>query len=448
MNETSTKRKTDRQQDFVHWFRAASPYIRAHRGQTFVICFGGEAILDPEFSHLIHDIALLSSLGIRLILVHGAEPQWAARLKDRGLEPQWADGQRVVTEPILNCAMEAACLVGLEVESWLSAGLPNSPMAGARIRCASGNVVAARPRGVRNGVDFGYSGEVRRVDAEPILARLNKNEVVLLSPIGYSPTGELFTVDPLDVAASVAVAVNAGKLIFLMERGDARDTRGRLLRQITQTEAKDLLETAQTKGRKAKLPVELEYALRASRGGVRRTHLIDRRIPGALVLELFSRDGIGTMVSAEPFDTLRKANIYDVGGILELIEPLENDGVLVRRSREKLETEIEHFKILLRDGAIIGCAALYPIPGDSSVELACLAVHPDYRDQGRGNQLFESLAKEAKAAGLKQVYVLTTQTEHWFLERGFRPIPVEDLPAPRKSLYNYQRKSKVFVKEL
>jgi amino-acid N-acetyltransferase len=334
-------------------------------------------------------------------------------------------------------------VVRIEVEALLSMGLANSPMANARLRVASGNFVTARPLGVQGGVDFHYTGEVRRVDAEAIEQRLNHGEIVLIPPLGYSPTGEVFNLDADDVATAVAVALKAGKLIFLIDAEGVMDERGDLIRQLTVVEAEAALAGLPPLGHS-----ELRCAIKGCRMGVARAHLIDRRRDGALLLELFERDGIGTLVSAAPFDRRRRAGIDDVAGILELIAPLEAQGVLARRSREKLEREIEHFTVLLRDETIIACTALYPYEAEKLAELACLAVHPDYRNAGRGDELLENVEREARALGMKRLFVLTTQAAHWFVERGMTEARIEDLPIERQDLYNYQRNSKVFAKSL
>jgi amino-acid N-acetyltransferase len=318
-------------------------------------------------------------------------------------------------------------------------------VASARLRVTSGNFVTAKPLGIRDGVDFQHTGEVRRVDTDAINSRLAQGEIVLISPVGYSPTGEVFNLDGQDVATAIATSLRASKLIFLLHGTRVEDAEGRLVRQLTESEALRFLDEAQR--RAVEMP-ELECAVDACKLGVARSHLVDGRIDGALLLELFSRDGIGTMISAAPYDHMRKANIDDVGGILELIAPLETQGVLVRRSREKLEMEIDHFTLLVRDGAIIGCAALYPYSADGMGELACFAVHPDYRNAGRGDALLDAIEREAKLAALPTLFVLTTRATHWFLERGFVEGQLEGLPVARKDLYNFQRGSKIFIKTL
>ncbi len=432
---------------FVSWFRDSAPYINAHRNRIFVIQFGGEAAGDVD---LIHDLALLNSLGIRLVLVHGARPQIEQRLVEQGLPVDYADGLRVTDATALRVAKEAVGTVRVEIEALLSMGLANSPMAGPRLRVASGNFVTARPIGVRDGIDFGYTGEVRRVDQRSICSRLDEGAIVVVSPLGYSPTGEIFNLYAEEVATAIAVELRAAKLLLLGEMPILVDERGQPIRQLTLSEAERLL-NAQYPDReqmsRASLR-QLKFAIHACRHGIGRAHLLDRRIDGALLLELFTRDGIGTMLSSEPFEQTRQATIDDAGGILALIKPIEDEGLLVRRSREKLETEIDRFLVMERDAAIIACAAAYPFPADHVVELACLAVHPDYRNGQRGDTLLAAIELQARRLGAARLFALTTRATHWFLERGFRAATIEDLPVARQTLYNYQRNSKVLIKQL
>lgn len=434
------------QNAFINWFRQSSPYIHAFRGRTFVISFGGELVSDATFPHFIHDIALLSSLGIRLVLVHGARPQIDRRLRESGVEWRTINGLRVTDSAALACVKEAVGAVRTEIEALLSMGVANSPMAGARIRVTGGNFVTARPVGVREGVDYQHTGEVRRIDAEAIRGRLDAGTIVLIPPLGYSPTGEVFNLTALDVATAVAASLHADKLICLTEQDTLRGARRRNLRQLRLTEAEQLL--SQSRSLPPETVAHLEAAVRAGQRGVRRTHVVSRHVEGALLLELFTRDGIGTMVSADLYEGIRPATIEDVGGILELIQPLERDGVLVRRSREQLELELHHFRVVERDGAIIACAALYPFVEEKAGELACLAVHSDYQRSGRGEALLNTLEQEAKELGLERLFVLTTRTLHWFRERGFAAASVTDLPVKKQLLYNYQRNSKVLVKSV
>ncbi len=434
------------QQTFVRWFRGSAPYINAFRGRTFVVAFGGEVIAEAQFAGLVHDIALLNSLGVRLVLVHGARPQIEERLNERKVEMQYVNGLRVTDAAALACVKEAAGSVRVEIEALLSMGLANSPMAGADIRVASGNYVTAQPLGVRDGTDYQHTGEVRRIDTEAIHRQLADGSLVLLSPIGYSPTGEVFNLSAEDVATAAAVQLKADKLIHLIDGPGLPGGDGNLLRQLGLKDAEQAI--AANKQLPERLIKTVQGAVDACRNGVRRVHLIDRHKDGSLLLELFTRDGIGTLISSDTFEDIRQATIDDVGGVLELIEPMETDGILVRREREKLEMEIDHFTVIERDGTVIACSALYPFVDDGCGELACLAVHPDYRKQGRGDDLLEYLEGKAKGMGIKRLFVLTTRTAHWFLERGFSEASIDDLPMAKQQMYNYQRRSKVFIKSL
>ncbi len=428
-------------QQFVEWFRSASPYIHTHRGSTIVVYFGGEAIGSEKFPNLIHDLALLSSLGMRLVVVHGARPQIENRLEINKVSQKYSKGLRVTDLEALSCVKEAVGATRVEIEALFSTGIVNSPMAGAQIQVSSGNFVTARPLGVRDGVDFCHTGEVRRVDTQAITRRLDSGEIVLVSPVGYSPTGEVFNLSSLDVASSVAVALEADKLVLLTEGNKGIDATGQLLQQMSQKDVENLLESDSSIS-------ELLCALTASKHGVERVHLIDRAISGGLLLELFTRDGVGTLVSAAPFDAIHQATVEDIGGIMELISPLEEAGVLVKRSREKLEIEIKHFTVMEREHAIIACGALYAYENENIAELACLAVDPTYLNEGRGELLLAEMEKEAKELGTIELFVLTTQSAHWFIERGFTEGKIEQLPHKKQSLYNLQRNSKVFFKKL
>ena len=442
--------------DFVQWFRSATPYIHAFGGRTFVIAFGGEVVDEKQFVALSHDLNLLASLEVRLVLVHGARPQIERRLKRDKLTPKFVDGLRVTDDDAMEAVKEANGAIRVEIEALLSMGLVNSPMAGADIRVASGNFVTAKPSGVRNGVDLQHTGEVRRVDAFAMQKRLDDGELVLLSPLGYSPTGEAFNLSLEDVAVSAAIALDADKLIFLMDSAGVHNLRGELLREMTAEKAGNLLKNIQTRAQENEQAINvsedviyyLPAAVRACGHGVARTHLISRHIDGAIIQELFTVDGIGTMVTELSLESMRQADIDDVGGILKLIEPLEAEGFLVRRGRERIEMEIDHFYVMEHDNRVIGCAALYPFRAERTAEFACLAIDPAYRGAGRGDKLFYFCAQAAKTLGFKSLFCLTTRTEHWFLERGFTEQSVDKLPAEKQKLYNFQRNSKVFNKTL
>jgi amino-acid N-acetyltransferase len=432
---------------FVKWFRSATPFIHAFGGSTIVIAFGGEVLSDGELMQLAHDINVLVSLEVRVVLVHGTRPQVEDQMKQHGVVARIVDGRRVTDANALKCVKEANGIVRMEIEATLSTELANSPMANADIRVSSGNFITAKPYGVHNGVDFMHTGQVRKVDVEGIARRLDDHEVVLISPIGFSPTGDIFNCTLEDVATSVAVALKADKLIFLIEAMGATDSKNKQLSQLTAVEAQELLGS---NGNTLSDDVRyyLPCAVRAVREGVKRAHLLSRHIDGALLMELFTHHGIGTMVVLEPQDKLRDAKLGDVDGIMALIDPLVAQGVLVRRDRSRIEAEIDRFVVLAQADEIIGCAALYPFPTEKTVELACLAVNPFYRDGGRGERILQFAEKRAKEKGFKTLFVLSTQTTQWFVERGFTESDVSKLPQEKQALYNYQRASKIYSKPL
>jgi len=431
---------------FVQWIRSAAPYIHGLRGKTLVIAFGGEVVADETFLGIIHDLNLLHSLGVRLVVVHGSRPQIEAILKQQNIPSRYNRGLRVTDSETLDCVLEGTGHARSRIEALLSLGVANSPMAGARIRVVGGNFLTAKPIGVLDGIDMQWTGEVRRVDVEAMRQRLDDGDIVLVSPLGYSPTGEIFNLALEEVATQVAVRLSAHKLIFLMETDGVRNGRRQLLSELSTSEAEALLT------HRSKLPADVRHylpcAIRACDNGVKRAHLLSRHHDGALLLELFTRAGVGTMIAASPLAHLRNATIDDVGGILAIIEPLEEQGVLVRRPRERLEMEIERFVVAEHDGMIIGCAALYAFPAEKVGELAALAVHPDFRREGYGETLLHEIEQRARKLKLARLFVLTTRTSGWFIERAFVESDPGRLPQQKRDLYNWQRRSLVYEKTL
>jgi amino-acid N-acetyltransferase len=439
--------------DFVSGLRAAAPYVHAHHGHTFVIAFPGETCARPDFDRLLADIALLSGLGVRLVLVHGARPQIEEQLAVRGVAPVFAGDLRVTDAPSMEAVKAAVGVLRMDIEAQLSAGLANTPMAGAQLRVVGGTWVTARPVGVREGVDHLLTGEVRRVDIGEIRDALAADRIALLSPVGYSPTGEAFNLRNADVAEAVAAGLGADKLIFVMESDPkswqlARSAGDAL--HLGLGEAERLLAT---EPEVENLSVEdrncVRAALAAGRAGVRRVHLISASADGALLRELYTRDGIGMMFSAdEDYESTRDASIEDVGGIRALIRPLEAAGILVPRSREQLELDIGTFSVMVRDGTVIACNAFVEYPEDGAAEFACVAVHPDYRGRDRAASLLRRAEAVARDRGIGRLFALTTHTPHWFVEHGFVPGAPADLPPRRQSGYNESRNSLVLIKDL
>jgi amino-acid N-acetyltransferase len=433
------------QAQFVAWLREVAPYVHAHRGRTFVVGFEGELIEAGRLNALVHDLSLLHAMGIRLVLVHGSRPQVQAQLELKKLQTSFSGGLRITDAAALACVKEASGGIRLDIEAAFSQGLPSTPMANSKIRVVSGNFVVARPVGIVDGVDFQHTGVVRKIDTEAVERTLRTDALVLMSPLGFSPTGEAFNLKVEDVATWAAIALKADKLILIGSPDGVRDTSGKLLSELSLEEAERVL--AARDASEAGLS-DLKYLVRACRGSVPRAHLIPMRLDGGLLIELFTHAGVGTLVSTEHLKALRDATSDDVGAILKLIEPLEADGTLVKRPRELIEREIGQFIVFEHDGFIQGCAALYPFEDAAMGELACLTVHGDYRENGLGERLMKRVEARARSAGLSRLFVLTTRASHWFLKRGFSIAQVEDLPVQRQRMYNWQRRSQVLIKAI
>ena len=440
---------------FVPWFRSVAPYIHMHRGKTFVVGIAGEAIAAGKLQNLAQDLALIQSMGVKIVLVHGFRPQVNEQLAAKGHVPKYSHGIRITDEIALDCAQEAAGQLRYEIEAAFSQGLPNTPMAGSTVRVISGNFITARPVGIVDGVDFMHSGLVRKVDVLGITRTLEMGAMVLLSPFGFSPTGEAFNLTMEEVATSVATELQADKLIFLTETQGIRvqpnepaSDDNPIDTELPLAVAKQLLASAPSPTQPTDLAFYLQHCVKACEEGVERSHILPFSVDGALLLEIYVHDGIGTMVVDEKLEELREATADDVGGILQLIEPFENDGTLVKRNRTEIERDVDHFTIIDHDGVIFACAALYPYPEAKTAEMAALTVSPQSQGQGDGEKILKRVEQRARAMGLHSIFVLSTRTMHWFLKRGFVQMDPDWLPEARKRKYNWDRKSQVLVKKL
>jgi amino-acid N-acetyltransferase len=437
---------------FVPWFRSVAPYIHGYRNKTFVVAITGEGIAAGKLSSVVQDLAILHAMGIRLVLVHGFRPQVSEQLRSKGHPERFAQGRRITDEPALDAAQEAAGQLRFEIEAAFSQGLPNTPMANAAVRVVSGNFLTARPVGIIDGVDFKHSGVVRKVDATAISRALDTGATVLMSPFGFSPTGEAFNLAMEEVATAAAVALQADKLLFLTEVNGIHerpaDTESAIDTELSLAEAKRLMGSMPAPERPTDPTHYLRYCIQACEAGVERSHILPFKIDGAVLLEVYTHDGIGTMVVDEKLESLREANADDVASILQLIEPFERDGTLVRRERTEIERDVANYTVIEHDGVIFGCAALYPYPEASTAEMAALTVSNQVQGQGDGERLLKRVEQRARAAGLKSIFVLTTRTMHWFIKRGFQAVDAEWLPEARKRKYNWDRRSQVLVKTL
>ena len=423
---------------FVPWFRAVAPYIHAYRGKTFVIALAGEAIAAGKLNTFVQDLSILHAMGIKLVLVHGFRPQVTEQLAAKGHVSRYSRGIRITDPVALDAAQEAAGQLRFEIEAAFSQGLPNTPMANATVRVVSGNFLTARPVGIVDGVDFIHSGLVRRVDSAAIQRAIETGALVLLSPFGFSPTGEAFNLTMEDVATAAAIALQADKLVFMSEipgiRESAHDPDSAIDTELALADAKRLLAALPAPTQPTDAAFYLQHCVKACEGGVERSHILPFTTDGALLLEVFTHDGVGTMVVDEKLESLREATSDDVGGILQLIEPFERD--------------IDYYSVVEHDGIIFGCAALYPYPEARTAEMAALTVSPMSQGQGDGERLLKRVEQRARTAGLDSIFVLTTRTMHWFIKRGFTSVDPEWLPEGRKRKYNWDRRSQVMVKKL
>ncbi|MEI8327481.1 MAG: amino-acid N-acetyltransferase [Betaproteobacteria bacterium] len=440
---------------FVPWFRSVAPYIHKFRNQTFIVAVCGEAIAAGKLQHLAQDLSMIQSMGVKIVLVHGFRPQVNEQLKAKGHVAKYSHGIRITDEVALDCAQEAAGQLRYEIEAAFSQGLPNTPMAGATVRVISGNFITARPVGIVEGVDFAHSGLVRKVDVAGIRRTLDMGAMVLLSPFGFSPTGEAFNLTMEEVATSVAIALQADKLIFVTEvpgirvrPNEAQSEDNPIDTELPLATAEQILTQVSAGQQPTDTAFYLQHCVKACKAGVERSHIIPFAVDGSLLLEIYVHDGIGTMVVDEKLESLREATSDDVAGILQLIEPFEKDGTLVKRSRTEIERDAGQYSIIEHDGVIFACAALYPYPEAKTAEMAALTVSPQVQGQGDGERVLKRIEHRAKAAGLESIFVLTTRTMHWFLKRGFVQVEADWLPEARKRKYNWDRKSQVLVKRI
>ena len=440
---------------FVPWFRSVAPYIHKFRHQTFVVGLTGEAIAAGKLHSIAQDLAMIKAMGVKIVLVHGFRPQVNEQLAAKGHAGKYSHGIRITDSVALDCAQEAAGQLRFEIEAAFSQGLPNTPMAGSTVRVISGNFVTSRPVGIVDGVDFEHSGLVRKVDVAGIQRALDMDALVLLSPFGFSPTGEAFNLSMEEVATSVAIALKADKLLFLSEvpgiRTDPEAPEGEdnpIDTELPLAQAKQLLARVPPSQRPTDTAFYLQHCVKACQGGVERSHIIPFAVDGALLLEIYVHDGIGTMVVDEKLEELREATADDVGGILQLIEPFEKDGTLVKRDRTEIERDIANYTIIEHDGVIFGCAALYPYPEKRTAEMAAVTVSPQSQGTGDGEKLLKRIEQRARNLGLESIFVLTTRTMHWFIKRGFVVVDPDWLPEARKRKYNWDRRSQVLVKKL
>jgi len=473
---------------FVSMFRGCAPYIASHRGHIFVVHIPGYMLDRPVFPSLMEDLSVLWILGVKLVLVCGCREQVDTRLRQMAMPVQFVGETRITNEDTLRVVKEQGGYVRTEVESYLArgVGLTNS-----QVPVASSNrFYTANPVGIpRNwGINFEKTGKVRKIDSRAIEQHLDQGEVVLLTSLGYSPSGDVFNTMSDQLAVSAARELRASKIIFLTEgfqfrdgREGQRQGRERRIQSLRLEDAKGLLQhynVSLSLGAPDILPATLggpdlellgaplvadcktsdgqaltkglkycQLCVNAlDKGEVDRAHLVNA-YDGALLQELYTRDGSGLLISRDLYEGIRRAQPRDVRGILKLIQPLIDEGILTKRTRADIELEIESYHVLIRDEGIIGVAQLRLFENGFG-ELACLAIHPKYRRIGKGESMLSFIERLSVQKQIKTLFCLSTNTMQWFKERGFVEGSVEDLPPSRQKEYSWGRRSMVYLKKI
>ena len=422
-------------------------YVPRFRERVFVIAIDGAIVDDDNFRNLLLDIALLRSLNIHVALVHGAAHQ-IRRLAEWTKEtPSNLDGTGVTDATTLQLALTAANRVSHDLLEGLSAN---------DLRGAVSNCLVAHPAGILQGVDYQKSGRVERVDTALLHALMEQEIVPVIPPIGCDGEGNSYRLNSDAVAVEVARALQAVKLIYLTTFEGVRvraevegGPQAQLLRQLSVEEAETML-----KKQRADVPApllsKLEHAVRAARGGVPRVHIIDGRVEEGLLAEVFSNEGVGTLIHANEYQAIRKAHRKDARMIYNLIQASMENDELVRRTRAEIERQIDEFYVFEVDRNPVACAALHQYPAENKAELACVCVEPRYENQGIGGKLMQYAENVARAKGVAELFCLSTQAFNYFQQKGgFTPGTPDDLPPPRRERYERSgRRSLVLKKRL
>lgn len=414
-------------------------YVPRFREKVFVISIDGEIVEDENFATLILDIAVLRSLNIRVVIVHGASHQIRMIASNMGQSITNDDGTGITDEATLRVALTAANRLTHEIIEGLSSN---------DLRAASSNAIIAHPAGILNGIDHAFTGRVERVDTELLSTLLDRGIVPVIPPLGFDGDGKTYRLNSDSVALAVAQALHTAKLIFITAR-DGIQQNGELIRQLSIEEAEDLLKK-HSREVQPEMVSKLDHGLKAAKGGVHRVHIISGRVEEGLLAEVFSKEGIGTLIYTNEYEAIRKAMKKDVRNILKLIkQPVEN-AELVKRTRVEVERQLADYYVFEVDRNPIGCVALHIYPDESKAEMACLYVSPLHENEGIGRKLMNYAELQARKEGCQEMFCLSTQAFNYFQAKGgFVDGTVEDLPRERKDKYEQNgRNSKILKKAL
>tara|TARA_B100000795_G_scaffold264293_1_gene244615 strand:- start:528 stop:2066 length:1539 start_codon:yes stop_codon:yes gene_type:complete len=435
---------------FIENFRLSAKFINQFHNKTFVIAIGGEVIKDNQLKSIACDINLLHSMSINIVLVHGIRPQIDNKLKEETKKTELVKNIRVTKKEMLNDIISVNGAIKTNIEAALSSGILDSPMLGSNIKVSSGNFITARPLGVIDGVDMELTGQIRKIDTSAITDKLHNKEIVIISPLGYSPIGDIFNLSYEQTAAHVAQAIKAEKLIYYINANGILNIRGELIPELTISKAKHLIESIEDPKNAPFISYHdfniLKSSLYAIKNNIEKVHLINRNINGSVLEEIFTDKGSGTILTEYSLQNIRPAKTKDINQIINIIEPLEKEGILIGRINKDISKDINSFYVVEHNHNIIGTVALCQY--DEMIEVACFAIHDNYQNLGYGKKLLKFCEQTAINQNIKKLFVLTTQSEHWFMENSFSLTDRKFIPDERKKTYTIERNSKYFIKRL
>jgi amino-acid N-acetyltransferase len=417
--------------------RGILQYVPRFREKIFVVEIDGDVVASKNFGNILMDLAVLRSLNIKVVLVHGAACQVKKLAAQRGIEISNSDGTGVTDEATLQLGIEAAIAITNDIMQGLTS---------VDLRAAYANAIIAHPFGIRGGVDYLHTGKVERVDTHSLLLFLNEGIIPIIPPIGFDGEGKTFRVNSDSIAFEVAEALRATKIIYLMSK-DGLCVGGEIVRQLSIAEAE---ETLKRRKLNPNLASKLDYGARACRNNIPRVHLLNGLVNEALLSEVFSHEGIGTMIYSNEYQQIRRVFKKDVRGVMGLIRQSVNNEELIRRTRSDILARIDDYWVLEIDRALIGCVALHCFPEEKMAELACLYVNKSSGDQGYGQKLMNFVERLAAEKGMEQIFALSTQAFSFFQQKGgYHEVPPAQLPKQRLEKYEASaRNSKVLLKSV